>query len=80
MKLLSIGGGNYVNADRLVCAVTPESAPIKRLITDAREKFMLIDATCGKRTKSVFITDTGHIILSFKTPERFAEGAEIEEN
>jgi regulator of extracellular matrix RemA (YlzA/DUF370 family) len=73
MKLFPIGGGNFINGDRLVCAVTPESAPIKRLIADAREKFMLIDATCGKRTKSVFLTDTGHIILSYKTPDKFGE-------
>jgi regulator of extracellular matrix RemA (YlzA/DUF370 family) len=71
MNLLSIGGGNYVNYDRLISAVAPESAPIKRLITDAREHNMLIDATYGKRTKSVLIMDTGHVVLSFKAAEKF---------
>jgi regulator of extracellular matrix RemA (YlzA/DUF370 family) len=79
MKLFSIGGGNFINGDRLVCAVAPESAPIKRLINDAREKNLLIDATCGKRTKSVLIADTGHIILSHKPSERFGETADDEE-
>jgi regulator of extracellular matrix RemA (YlzA/DUF370 family) len=71
MNLLSIGGGNYVNYDRLISAVAPESAPIKRLITDAREHNMLIDATYGKRTKSVLIMDTGHVVLSFKEAKKF---------
>jgi regulator of extracellular matrix RemA (YlzA/DUF370 family) len=79
MKLFPIGGGNFINGDRLVCAVAPDSAPIKRLITDAREKNLLIDATCGKRTKSVLIADTGHIILSFKPSENFNGAGDDEE-
>lgn len=64
MRLINIGFGNIVSAERLVAIVSPESAPIKRMIQEAREKGMLIDATYGRRTRSVIITDSGHIILS----------------
>lgn len=64
MKLINIGFGNIVSAERLVAIVSPESAPIKRMIQEARDKGMLIDATYGRRTRSVIITDSGHIILS----------------
>jgi regulator of extracellular matrix RemA (YlzA/DUF370 family) len=68
MSLIHIGGGNYINEARLVSAVLPDSAPIKRVIQDARKCGMLIDATYGKRTKSVLIMDSGHVVLSFKSP------------
>ena len=64
MKLINVGFGNMVSSDRLVAIVSPESAPIKRMIQDARDRGMLIDATYGRRTRSVIITDSGHIILS----------------
>ena len=64
MKLINIGFGNIVSAERLVAIVSPESAPIKRMIQEARDKGMLIDATYGRRTRSVIITDSDHIILS----------------
>ena len=64
MKLINIGFGNIVSAERLVAIVSPESAPINRMIQEARDKGMLIDATYGRRTRSVIITDSGHIILS----------------
>ena len=64
MKLINIGFGNMVSANRLVAIVSPESAPIKRIIQDARERGMLIDATYGRRTRAVIITDSDHIILS----------------
>lgn len=64
MKLINIGFGNIVSAERLVAIVSPESAPIKRMVQEARDKGMLIDATYGRRTRSVIITDSGHIILS----------------
>ncbi|MDR0943475.1 MAG: DUF370 domain-containing protein [Ruminococcus sp.] len=73
MKLFHIGGGNYINGDRLLSAVTPDSAPIKRVISDARDKNLLIDASYGKRTKSVLILDSGHVVLSFKSFEAIAE-------
>ena len=64
MKLINIGFGNIVSAERLVAIVSPDSAPIKRMIQEARDKGLLIDATYGRRTRSVIITDSGHIILS----------------
>jgi len=64
MKLINIGFGNIVSANRLVAIVSPESAPIKRIIQEARDRGMLIDATYGRRTRAVIITDSDHIILS----------------
>ena len=64
MKLINIGFGNVVSANRMVAVVSPESAPVKRIITEAREKGILIDATYGRRTRSVIVCDSEHIILS----------------
>lgn len=64
MKLINVGFGNIVSADRIIAIVSHESAPIKRMIAEAREKGNLIDATYGRRTRSVLITDSEHIILS----------------
>ncbi len=72
MKLINIGFGNMVSANRLVAIVSPESAPIKRIISDAREKGQLIDATYGRRTRAVIIADSGHVILSAIQPETVA--------
>ncbi len=72
MKLINIGYGNVVLANRIVAIVSPESAPIKRIIQDAREKGSLIDATYGRRTRAVIITDSDHIILSSAQPETVA--------
>ena len=72
MKLINIGFGNMVSASRLVAIVSPESAPIKRIIQDARESGSLIDATYGRRTRAVIITDSDHIILSAVQPETVA--------
>ncbi len=72
MKLINIGFGNIVAANRLVAIVSPESAPIKRIIQDAREGGSLIDATYGRRTRAVIVTDSGHIILSAVQPETVA--------
>jgi len=72
MKLINIGFGNIVSANRLVAIVSPESAPIKRIIQEARERGMLIDATYGRRTRAVIITDSDHIILSAVQPETVA--------
>ena len=72
MKLINIGFGNMVSASRLVAIVSPESAPIKRIITDARERGSLIDATYGRRTGAVIITDSDHVILSAVQPETVA--------
>ena len=64
MKLINVGFGNIVSSDRIIAIVSPESAPIKRMVQDSRETGNLIDATYGRRTRSVIITDSGHIILS----------------
>lgn len=72
MKLINIGFGNMVSANRLVAIVSPESAPIKRIIQDAKERGVLIDATYGRRTRAVIITDSEHVILSAVQPETVA--------
>lgn len=72
MKLINIGFGNMVSADKLVAIVSPDSAPIKRIISDAKEKGNLIDATYGRKTRAVVITDSDHIILSALQPETVA--------
>lgn len=72
MKLISIGFGNVVIASRLVAVVSPDSSPIKRIIQDARDKGTLIDATYGRRTRAVIITDSDHIILSAVQAETIA--------
>lgn len=69
MRLINIGFGNMVSAERIVALVSPDSAPVKRLIQDTRDTGMLIDVTCGRRTRSVIITDSEHIILSAIQPE-----------
>ena len=69
MQLINIGFGNMVSSSKLVAVVSPESAPIKRIIQDARDKSMLVDATYGRRTRAVIIMDSGHVILSAKQPE-----------
>lgn len=72
MKLVNIGFGNMVAAERIVAIVSPESAPIKRMIQDVRDKGLLIDASFGRSTKSVVVVDSGNIILSALTPEALA--------
>lgn len=72
MKLINIGFGNMVSANRLVAIVSPESAPIRRIITKAKESNMLIDATYGRRSRAVLITDSEHVILSPVQPETIA--------
>ena len=72
MKLASIGFGNMVSAGRVIAIVSPESAPIKRIIGDARDRGTLVDATYGRRTRAVIITDSGHIILCAVQPETVA--------
>ncbi len=72
IQLINIGFGNIVSANRIVAIVSPESAPIKRIITEAREKSLLIDATYGRRTRAVIITDSSHVVLSAIQPETVA--------
>lgn len=72
MKLINIGFGNMVSARRLIAIVSPESAPIKRMVQEARDRGVLVDATYGRRTRAVLITDSDHIILSALQPETVA--------
>ena len=76
MKLINIGFGNVVAAGRLVAVVSPDSAPIKRIIQDAKQKGNLVDATYGRRCKAVLFTDSEHIILSAISPETIANRIE----
>lgn len=69
MKLINIGFGNAVNASRILAVVSPDSAPVKRLIQEAKEQRLLIDATQGRRTRAVVITDSDHVILSYLQAE-----------
>ena len=82
MKLINIGFGNFVNADRVVAAVSPDSAPVKRMIQNAKETGRLIDVTQGRKTLSVIITDSEHVVLSYlkleKLGERFSEETQTE--
>jgi regulator of extracellular matrix RemA (YlzA/DUF370 family) len=72
IRLVNIGFGNIVSANRIVAIVSPESAPIKRMIGEARDQGMLIDATYGRRTRAVIFTDSDHVILSAVQPETVA--------
>ena len=72
IKLVNIGFGNIVAAYRIISIISPESAPIKRIIQEARDKGMLVDATYGRRTRAVVVVDSGHIILSAVQPETVA--------
>lgn len=80
IKLINIGFGNIVSASRIVAIVSPESAPIKRTIQEARDRSMLIDATYGRRTRAVIVTDSDHIILSAVQPETVADRLESKDN
>jgi len=73
MKLINIGFGNTVSANRVIAIVSPESAPIKRLISEARDRGQLVDATYGRRTRAVLVTDSEHVVLSAIQPETVAQ-------
>ena len=79
MKLINIGFGNMVSAQRLLSIISPDSAPVKRLIQEARERGMLIDASYGRKTKAVLIMDTDHVILSALDPKTITGRAAQEE-
>ena len=79
MKLINIGFGNIVSGSRVVAIVSPDSAPIKRIIQGAKERGLLIDASCGRRTRAVLITDSDHVILSAIQTETIAGRAEPSE-
>ena len=78
MKFINIGFGNMVAADRIVTIVSPESAPIKRLMQDAKTEGRVIDVSCGRRTRAVIITDSGHVIFSAIQSETVANRLDSE--
>ena len=80
MKFINIGFGNIVSASRLIAIVSPESAPIKRIIQDARDTGKLIDATYGRRTRAVIVMDSEHVILSAVQPETVASRLDTDDN
>ena len=84
MQLINIGFGNIIATNRIIAIVSPESAPIKRIIQESKEKAVAIDATCGRRTRAVIIMDSGHVVLSALQPEtlsgRIDKDVEIDEN
>ena len=69
MRLVNIGFGNTVNADRIVAVVSPEAAPVKRIVQVAKDSGTAIDATCGRKTRSVIVCDSGHVVLSALHPD-----------
>lgn len=82
MNMTNIGFGNLVAANRVVSLVSPDSAPIKRLVQDAKDGGIAVDVTCGRKTRSVIITDSGHVLLSAIQPEtirRRLEGEEVKD-
>ncbi len=72
MKLVDVGYGNRVSGERIVAVIGADSAPAKRLIAAAKEKFTAIDATCGKKTRTVIVMDSGHVVMSAREPESIA--------
>jgi len=69
MKLVNIGFGNMVNADRIVAVVVPDSAPVKRIVQEGKEKGTAVDASCGRKTRAVILLDSGHVVLSYLQAE-----------
>ena len=80
MKLINIGFGNLVNSSRIISVVSPDSAPIKRIVQESKQKSMLIDATYGRRCKAVIITDSDHIVLSAISPDTICKRLEDEQD
>ena len=79
MKLINIGFGSMIAANRVLAIVDPDSAPIKRVVQEAKERGMLVDASYGRKTKSVILMDTDHVILSALTPEALGNRAQDDE-
>lgn len=80
MKLINIGFGNAVNADRVVAVISTDSAPAKRIISQAKEKNMLIDATQGRKTQAILIMDSDHVVSTYLKAETILNRSEIEES
>ena len=80
IKLINVGYGNFISSSRIIAIIGPESAPVKRIIQEAREEPRLIDATYGRRTRAVIISDSDHVILSAVQPETIAHRFDIKDN
>ncbi|MBD5384070.1 MAG: DUF370 domain-containing protein [Ruminococcaceae bacterium] len=78
MRLINIGFGNAVNADKIVAVVSPEAAPVKRIVQLAKDGGTAVDATCGRKTRSVIVCDSGHVVLSALQPETITGKTETE--
>ena len=77
MHLMNIGYGNMVSEDRIIAIVSPEAAPVKRIVQAARDEGKLVDASCGRKTKSVIVTDSDHVVLSALQPETLFHRTEL---
>ena len=80
IKLINVGYGNFISSSRIIAIIGPESAPVKRINQEAREERRLIDATYGRRTRAVIISDSDHVILSAVQPETIAHRFDIKDN
>ena len=80
IKLINVGYGNFISSSRIIAIIGPESAPVKRMIQEAREERRLIDATYGRRTRAVIISDSDHVIFSAVQPETIAHRFDIKDN
>ena len=80
IKLINVGYGNFISSSRIIAIIGPESAPVKRMIQEAREERRRIDATYGRRTRAVIISDSDHVILSAVQPETIAHRFDIKDN
>ena len=80
IKLINVGYGNFISSSRIIAIIGPESAPVKLMIQEAREERRLIDATYGRRTRAVIISDSDHVILSAVQPETIAHRFDIKDN
>lgn len=78
MKLINIGYGNMVSSSKIVAVVSPEAAPVKRIIQEAKAKGMAVDATCGRKCKAVIVTESDHVVLSALSPEAIGNRSEEE--
>lgn len=76
MKFIQIGAGNMISRERVIAVVSPDSSPVKRMVQDAKDRSTLIDASSGRKTKSVIVMDSDHVVLSFMEPDEILKGAQ----
>ncbi len=78
MKLINVGYGNMVSSEKIVAVVSPEAAPVKRIVQEAKSKGLAVDATCGRKCKAVIVTESDHVVLSALSPEAISNRSEEE--